>query len=146
MHSRKHGKSGSKKPRKVEKSEWVTFEKEEIEQLILKLAREGSSNAKIGLILRDTYGVPDVREFGLRVSKVVGKEIKKDVPEDLFNLIKKVVNMHRHIEQNKKDSISVHSIQLVESKIRRLAKYYVRQGRLPSDWKYTMEKAKLLVK
>ncbi|HLD49002.1 MAG TPA: 30S ribosomal protein S15 [archaeon] len=146
MHSRKHGKSGSKRPLKKIRSEWLEIEKEQLEQLILKLAREGHSNAKIGLILRDTYGIPDVREFGLRITKVVEKEIKRDIPEDMFNIMKKAVNLHKHLESNKKDAISIHALGLIESKVRRLGKYYVRQGRLPEDWKYTIEKAKLLVK
>ena len=33
-----------------------------------------------------------------------------------------------------------------ESKIRRLGKYYARTGKLPSDWKYSLDKARLLVK
>jgi len=146
MHSRKHGKSGSKKPTKKVKLTWVSYEKDEINQLIVKLVKEGKPNAEIGIILRDQYGIPDVREFGLRVAKVADTERKKEIPEDLFNLIKKAVNMHKHMGTNKKDTKNKHSLELIESKVRRLGKYYVKKGKLPKDWKYTIEKAKLWVK
>ena len=95
---------------------------------------------------RDQYGIPDVRSIGMRIRRVVEKETKPEVPEDLYNLIKKSVNLHKHMGDNKKDSRSKHGLELVESKIRRLGKYYVKKGRLPGNWKYTIEKAKLLEK
>ncbi len=146
MHSRSHGKSGSHKPPKSKEAKWLEYDKEEISSLILKLAKEGNTQSKIGIILRDQYGIPDVRMLGLRVSKVVETEIKTEVPENMYNLMKKAVNMHRHLNEKKKDTKGKHSLELVESKIRRLGKYYVRTGTLPEDWKYTIEMAKLLVK
>jgi len=146
MHSRAHGKSGSHKPPKSKEAKWLEYDKEEIISLILKLAKEGNTPSKIGIILRDQYGIPDVRMLGLRVSKVVETEIKKEVPENMYSLMKKAVNMHRHLNEKKKDTKGKHSLELVESKIRRLGKYYVRTGKLPEDWKYTIEMAKLLVK
>jgi len=143
MHSRKHGKSGSHKPMQKIK---VDYDKDELENLILKLARENKTPSEIGIILRDQYGIPDVRVLGLRIRNVVEKEIKGEVPEDLYNLIKKAVNLHRHVGNNRKDSKSRHGLELVESKIRRLGKYYVKTKRLPSNWRYTIEKARLMVK
>lgn len=145
MHSRKHGKHGSTKPPK-RRHVWLIYERDEVEQLIKKLAKEGKSNAEIGMALRDQYGVPDVRVLGLRVSKVTDATVKKEVPDDIYNLIKKSVDLHKHMGQNHGDTNSKHGLELLESKIRRLGKYYIRKGRLPSDWKYSHEKAKLLVK
>lgn len=143
MHSRKHGKSGSHKPmRKIK----VEYDKDELENLILKLIKEGKTPSEIGIVLRDQYGIPDVRILGLRIRKVVEKEIKTEVPEDLYNLIRKAVNLYKHLEANRKDSKSKHGLELVESKIRRLGKYYTRTGRLPKSWRYSIEKAKLMVK
>ncbi|MFH0832846.1 MAG: 30S ribosomal protein S15 [Candidatus Aenigmatarchaeota archaeon] len=141
MHSRKHGKHGSNKP--LKKATWVEYDRNEIEKLILKLAKDNTTS-KIGMILRDQYGIPDVRQFGFRISDVAAT--KKEVPEDLYNLIKKAVDLHRHMSDNKKDATSKHGLELLESKIRRLVKYYVRSGKLPKGWKYTIETAKLLVK
>jgi small subunit ribosomal protein S15 len=146
MHSRKHGKSGSKKPLKKIETEWLIYDKEEVENLILKLAKKGHSSAEIGTILRDQYGIPDVREMGLRVSKVVNKEFKKEVPEDLYNLLKKAVNLHKHMSIHKKDAKCKHGLELTESKIRRLGKYYMKKGLLDKNWKYDIEKVKLMIK
>ena len=46
MHSRKHGKHGSHKPPK-KKQAWVAYEKEEIEKLAAKLAKEGKNSSII---------------------------------------------------------------------------------------------------
>ncbi len=131
---------------KKKKAEWVTFDKEEIEKLIAKLLKEGHSSAKIGLVLRDQYGIPDVSQFGIKVGAVVRKEQPNEIPEDMFNLLSQAVNLHSHLGTNKKDSKARHSFDKIESKIRRLAKYYRGKGYIDEDWEYTIEKAKLLVK
>ena len=143
MHSRKHGKSGSKKPIKKIKLDWLIYDKDEVENLIKKLEKDGLSSAKIGTTLRDQYGVPDVRYFKLRISKIMEK---KQVPEDIYNLMKQSVNLHRHMTDNKKDSKAKHGLELIESKIRRLGKYYSRSEKLPKKWKYNIEDAKLIIK
>jgi len=83
MHSRKHGKSGSHKPEK-KRHAWLMYEPAEIEKLIIKLAKDSKTDAEIGLILRDQYGIPDVRSFNIRVSKITEREVKKEVPHDFF--------------------------------------------------------------
>ena len=42
--------------------EWVTYSNEEIEEMILKFNREGKSTSEIGIILRDQYGIPKVKD------------------------------------------------------------------------------------
>ncbi|HIE33746.1 MAG TPA: 30S ribosomal protein S15, partial [Candidatus Altiarchaeales archaeon] len=64
---------------------------------------------------------------------------------DLENLIRKAVNLRKHLEQNKKDLHNRRALQLIESKIRRLTKYYKGAGKLPENWMYEPEKAKLMV-
>ncbi|MCX6815943.1 MAG: 30S ribosomal protein S15 [Candidatus Aenigmarchaeota archaeon] len=145
MHSRKHGKHGSTKPPK-RRHTWLIYDKEETEEIVKKMAKDGKSDAEIGIILRDQYGVPDIRALGLKVSKITKTSVKKEVPDDLYNLIKKAVNLHAHLNQNRGDAKAIHGLELVESKIRRLGKYYIRKEKLPADWKYSREKAKLLVK
>ena len=131
---------------KKKKAEWIPFDKEEIEKLIAKLVKEGHSAAKIGLILRDQYGIPDVSQFDVKIGDVVNKEHPREVPEDMFNILKQAVNLRAHLNANKKDSKARHSFDKMESRVRRLAKYYRKTKKLPADWEYTIEKAKLLVK
>lgn len=136
MHSRKKGISGSKKP--VNKSRtWTRYKPKEVELLITKLGKEGKSSSEIGLILRDTYGIPDSRFITKRkISKIMEeKKLNKELPEDLLNLIKKSVMIRKHLEENKKDTTALRGLQLTESKIRRLAKYYKEKKVLPINWK-----------
>jgi len=131
---------------KKKKEDWVTYDRDEINNLVVKLAKEGHTAAKIGLILRDQYGIPDVKKYNIRISRIARNETKQEIPEDLFSLLKKTVNLHRHLSQNRKDPKARHSFQTIEDKVRKLARYYVKEKKLPKDWEYTIEKAKLLVK
>jgi len=150
VYSRKKGKSGSKKPMQ-KTAPWVKLKKEEVEEIIIKLAKKGHSSAEIGLILRDQYGIPSVKIKELHMSERIAKTMKKHniyppFPEDMYNLLRKAVLLHSHMQKNKKDYTSKRGLQITESKIRRLAKYYKAQKALPADWKYDKDKAKLLVK
>lgn len=119
------------------------YEKEEVLKIIEKLSKQGMSNSMIGMKLRDQYGIPNVRDYGIRLSTVVKN---RDIPEDLYSLLVKSVNLHAHMGRSKKDFTSKHGLEKTESQIRRLAKYYIRKGKLPKGWKYTIESARLLVK
>jgi len=146
MYSRKKGKSGSKKPAKL-KASWVKHKPQEIEEIVIKLAKQGKQSAQIGLILRDQYGIPTTRINNIKVTQILKKnKLSPELPEDIFNLIKKAVELHAHMEKNKKDYTSKHGLEITESKIRRLAKFHIRNKNLPLGWKYDLERAKLLVK
>jgi len=145
MYARKKGKSGSKKPSK--KATWVTHSPQEIEKLIIKLNKQGMQTAKIGLILRDQFGIPSVRDSTNKTMLQIlnDNELKPKIPEDFFNLLKKAVNLRSHMSQNKRDAHSKRGLELLESKVRRTAKYYIRQGDIPTGWKYVPDRAKLIV-
>ena len=147
IHARRRGKAGSKKPSRKTPPKWVRYKKDEIEKLVMKFAKEGNSTSMIGLILRDQFGVPSTKEItGKTISQIMKEnDIYPKLPEDLFNLLEQAVNLRNHLEKNKKDYTSKRGLELLESKIRRLTKYYVREKVLPEDWRYSPEKAKLLV-
>jgi small subunit ribosomal protein S15 len=147
MHSRKKGKSGSHKPA-VKKAAWVSYKTKEIEEIAVKLAKEAKSSAEAGILLRDQYGVPSVRATTGKKMQQIMKENKMgpQLPEDLNNLLKKAIKLKTHLDTNKHDRYSKRGLELTESKIRRLAKYYKSRKVLPEKWGYDPEKAKLLVK
>lgn len=128
--------------------DWIEYSTEEIEELILKLTKEGNSTSKIGVILRDQYGIPDVKTVtGMKITQILENHDQGlEYPEDLMNLIRKAVNVRDHLEENPKDLHTRRGLQLMESRIRRLVKYYVREGVLPQGWRYEPKKAALLVK
>jgi len=147
LHARKRGKAGSKRPSRKTAPKWIRYKKDEVEKLVIKLAKEGNSTSMIGLILRDQFGIPLVKKItGKTISEVMKENnLYPKLPEDLFNLLKQAVNLRNHLEKNKSDYTSKRGLELLESKIRRLGKYYVREKVLPEDWVYSPEKAKLLV-
>ena len=120
----------------------------EAQEVVVSLANAGHSPSKIGLILRDEHNVKNFGELTGKTIKAVLSENKLlgDIPEDLLNLIRKSVILHNHMEKNHKDYSAKRGYELTVSKIRKLSKYYVRKGVLPSDWYYSPEKAALLVK
>ena len=130
------------------KPEWVEYSTEEIEELILKLTKEGNSTSKIGIILRDQYGIPDVKLItGQKITKILEKHDQGlEYPEDLMNLIRRAVNIRDHLEENPKDLHTRRGLRIIESKIRRLVKYYTKEGVLPEGWRYDPRSAALLVK
>ncbi len=138
MHSRKKGKSKSHKPLEKPKPTWIRYTIKEIELLIGKLAKEGKTSSEIGLILRDSYGIPDVKLLTKKKITVMLKEknLASEIPEDLKALIKRAILVRKHYEHNKHDNSSKRGIQLTESKIKRLVKYYKESGKLKEEWKY----------
>ncbi|MEN6291766.1 MAG: 30S ribosomal protein S15 [Methanobacterium sp.] len=130
------------------KPEWVEYSTEEIEELILKLTKEGNSTSKIGIILRDQYGIPDVKLItGQKITKILEKHGQGlEYPEDLMNLIRRAVNIREHLEENPKDLHTRRGLSIIESKIRRLVRYYTNEGVLPEGWRYDPRSAALLVK
>ncbi len=147
IHARKKGKAGSKRPMGKGYPRWVKYKKGEIEKLIVKYAKEDKSSSEIGMILRDQYGVPLSKNVtGKTVSDLMKEnQVYPKFPEDLFNLFRQAINLRNHLEKSKKDYTSKRGLELLESKIRRLGKYYLRNKVLPEDWKYDPEKVKLLI-
>ncbi len=147
MHARRRGESGSVRPYRTEAPEWSSTDAKAIEKAILDLRKEGASAASIGLILRDRYGVPDVKlALGKRIEEILAeKGMQSEIPEDLRNLIVKALGLRKHLAENKNDLHNKRQMQLTESKVRRLVKYYVGTGRLPKDWSYKPETAEILL-
>ena len=97
-----------------------------------KVAKEGNTASMIGLILRDAYGIPDVKTITKKSISLILKEkkISKELPEDLMALMKKNIKERAHLESNHKDMVAKRGLQLTEAKIMRLIKYYKKSGKL----------------
>ena len=147
MYSRKKGKSGSTRPETRKKQTWVKYTAKEVEALVVKLAKQEKAPSEIGLILRDSYGIPDVKAITKKkIAKILkDNKLGTELPEDLLNLLKKHIDLTTHRDSNKQDMTAKRGFQLTESKINRLVKYYKKKGRIPKDWKFDRSKAKLLV-
>jgi small subunit ribosomal protein S15 len=147
LHSRKKGSSRSRPPIVAKVPAWSDVSKEELEKTIMKLHESGMPSSRIGLTLRDQYGVPSTKlvlDMNLN-SFLKEKNALPDVPEDLSNLMRKALHIRKHIKANNKDVHNKRALQLTENKIRRLVKYYHDSGRLAPDWTYTPETAEILI-
>jgi small subunit ribosomal protein S15 len=147
IHARRRGDSGSVRPHRNEAPPWSNTDVKVIEKVIIDLKKEGYSSSRIGLVLRDQYGVPDVKlVLGRRIDQILKENgLLSDIPDDLRNLITKALGLRKHLSENKNDLHNKRQLQLTESKVRRLVKYYVASGRLPGDWTYKPETAEILL-
>ncbi len=148
LHTGKRGKSGSHKPLTTMPPAWVKHSKEEIWGLVEKLARGGRTPAAIGQLLRDEYGVPSVRALTKKKITAVLREKKLagQYPQDMIDLFKRAVRARKHLKANPRDVSNKIKLSHIESKIKRLGKYYSAEGVLPAGWKYDPEQAALVVK
>ncbi len=147
MHSRKKGASRSRPPTVEKVPDWSDVSKEELEKLVIKLHESGLPSTKIGLTLRDQYGVPSVR---LVLGKNMNRFLKEnssipEIPEDLSNLMRHSLQVRKHLKTNAKDVHNKRALQLMENKIRRLVKYYHDSGRMARSWEYKPETVEMLV-
>jgi len=147
MHSRAKGKAGSLRPAKKTVPTWIRYKTNEIELLIAKLSKEGLRPSEIGTFLKDSYGIPDVKLLaGKTVIRILKeKNLAAAVPEDLQALIKRSIDLRKHLETNKGDMTAKRGLQLAESKIRRLVKHYKSTKVFPADWNYDPSKARTYV-
>ena len=99
------------------------------------------------MVLRDSYGIPSIKGLTKKkVTKILKEHnVAPKLPEELVNLIKKEIKIIKHLETNKQDKPSSRGLQLTESKIKRVVKYYKRTGVLPKEWKYDREQAKITI-
>jgi small subunit ribosomal protein S15 len=145
IHVHTHGKSHSTRPSSKGPALWLSQNRDQISDLVLQLAKEGLSPSEIGLRLRDAHGIPLVKPIlGKSMSEVLAaNNIKSDMPEDLDKLVRKALGLQKHLRVHNSDHRNVRSLELVESKIHRLSKYYKREGKIPKTWKYAAVIAQL---
>merc|ERR1711975_202752 len=121
MHTPGKGISSSALPYRRSPSSWLKITPAEVIEHCCKLARKGLTPSQIGVNLRDSNGIAQVKSVTgnkiLRILKTAG--FAPDIPEDLYHMIKKAVAV-----RNRKDRDSKFRLILIESRIHRLARYY----------------------
>ncbi len=138
VHSHRHGKSHSTRPVTPSATTWIKQSPAEIEEMIVKYAKEGLSPSQIGLKLRDQYAIPLTRQVVKKsITEILEqKGVKPDMPEDLNNLVTKALGLQKHLKANKSDRRNVRSLELLEAKVHRLSSFYKENNRIPKTWKY----------
>ena len=123
------------------------FKPSQVVDLIVKFAKKNLTASQIGSILRDQYGVPQVRFLtGQKLNRILKKNgVAPKLPEDLYFLIKKVNTMRKHIERNHNDIDAKFRLNIKESRIHRISRYYRLNGKVASNFRYSPGKAAALI-
>ena len=145
LHSHNYGKSHSTRPLNPKVPSWIKQDPKEIEELIIKYAKDDLAASQIGIKLRDQHSIPLVKPIIKKsITNVLEEnDLKTELPEDMNNIVMKAVGLQKHLKINKKDNRNRRSLELIEAKIHRLSVYYKKIGRIPEKWKYKSVVAQL---
>ncbi len=143
-HAHTHGKSHSIRPTSRNAPIW-TISNEEIISNIVNLGKDGLTASEIGSKLRDEFAVPLVKPIlGKTITQILEENnVNRSMPEDLERLVRKALGLQKHLNTHNSDRRNVRSLELIESKIHRLSRYYKNNGKIPKNWKYASVIAKL---
>ncbi|ULT99362.1 hypothetical protein L3Y34_000598 [Caenorhabditis briggsae] len=132
MHNPGKGMAKSAIPYRRSVPSWQKMTTDEVQDQIVKMAKKGLRPSQIGVILRDSHGVGQVRRLaGNKIFRILkSKGMAPELPEDLYHLVKKAVAIRKHLERSRKDIDS---------------KYYKTKRQLPPTWKYESGTAASLV-
>lgn len=147
MHSAGKGISRRCLPYKRNAPSWLEISVDEICDQIVKLAQKGMTPSQIGVLLRDSHGIAQIKSVtGSKILRILKKNgAAPQLPEDLYSLIKKAVSVRKHLEKNKRDNDAKFRLILIESRIHRLARYYRSSKQVAPNWKYESKTAATLV-
>ena len=91
LHSKGKGISRSANPYKRSPPQWLKTSPLDVKKHVCKLAKKGLTPSQIGVILRDSSGIPAVKSVtGSKILRLLKKNgLAPEIPEDLYMLIKK---------------------------------------------------------
>ena len=111
------------KMEKQDKPVWLKYTKDEVESIVLKLANKDLTSEKIGLTLRDQYGIPKVSLYGIKIKKILNSEKKFEEPTTK-NLDDKLQNVIKHFKKNKQDKNAGRSLTITKAKLKKRVDYH----------------------
>lgn len=100
------GISSAVTPFKRRTARWVAHTPRSITDLIVTMAKKGLSPSQIGVAIRDREAVPSIKLLtGQKIVRLLKKNgtyilsvgCAPEIPEDIYCLIKKAVNIRRHL-------------------------------------------------
>ncbi|MDP2926307.1 MAG: hypothetical protein Q8N99_08065 [Nanoarchaeota archaeon] len=111
-----------KKSNKNEKPLWLKYSDEEVKSIIFKLANKGMTAEKIGLTLRDQYGIPKVSLYGFKIKNVLNEKGNFIEPTNK-NLKEKLDIIMKHYHKNKGDKKAERAIIITKAKFKKSNEY-----------------------
>jgi len=112
----------------LEKPVWLKYTEQEVKDIILAIAKKDPSltTEKIGLILRDTYGIPRTHLYNFKISQVLKSTDSYKNP-DQKNIKKKVEKLTKHYEKNKQDKKTHRSLMITRAKLKKINDYLAKK-------------------
>ena len=107
---------------KIEKPVWLKYTADEVKAIIIKLANKGLTAEKIGLTLRDQYGIPKVKLYNISIKKVLEKEGKFEEPTNI-NLKARLDAIINHYKKNKQDKRAERALIITKAKLKKRDDY-----------------------
>jgi small subunit ribosomal protein S15 len=108
----------------LEKPVWLKFTEEEVKAIIIKLANKGLTSEKIGLVLRDQYGIPKVKLYNIKIKKVLGEKYNDP---NIINLTKKIEKIKGHDKKFKHDEKAKRSLTICKASLKKREEYLERK-------------------
>ncbi len=116
-----------KQENKTEKPVWLKYTAEEVKGIIVKLGNKGMTAEKIGLTLRDQYGIPKVKLFGIKIKEVLKEKNKYEDP-NVHNLKKNLDVIIQHYKKNKGDKKAERSLIITRAKLKKREDYLIKKA------------------
>ena len=94
MHAPGKGISQSALPFRRTVATWLKLSSDDVKEQIFKLSKKGLTPSQIGVILRDSHGVAQVRFVtGNKILRILkSKGLAPDLPEDIYYLVSEAVS------------------------------------------------------
>ena len=77
---------------------------------------------KIGLTLRDQYGIPKTKIYNIKISKILKEKDKFQEPTKL-NLNTKLGKIQEHYKKNKQDKNAERALIITKAKLKKIKDY-----------------------
>jgi len=119
-------KKTSTKEKTKRKTTWLKTNEKEIAAVIIKLAKQGLTSEKIGLTLRDQYGIPKAKLNGKSISRIL-KENNMYRDADISNLEKKIEAIKKHLEKNRQDKRAKRALTILKARLSKIEEYRKRK-------------------
>ena len=107
----------------MEKPVWLKYSDDEVKAIIIKLADKGLTAEKIGLVLKDQYGIPKVKLYNLKIKKVLEEKDKFKEPTTI-NLQTKLGKIIEHYKKNKQDKRAERALIITKAKLKKREDYH----------------------
>jgi small subunit ribosomal protein S15 len=110
----------------IEKPVWLKYTEEEVKAIIQKLAKKGLTSEKIGLVLRDQYGIPKTKLYSIKIKEVLGSDFEEPTNKNLKDKLAKIIS---HFKKNKQDKVAGRKLMITKAKLKKRDEYNTKKNK-----------------